>query len=98
MENISALMPPAFLALAIRVAWKPYMFNQGLPHLLGRIETPTLVVRGAEDKVVPASCGQRYLEILPNARAEALEGAGHCVDVERPEALANLITDFVSGG
>ena len=82
--------------MAIRIAWKPYMFNQALPNLLGRVETPTLVVTGAEDKVVPASCGRRYVEILPNARGEALPGAGHCVDVESPEALAKLISDFVS--
>ena len=83
--------------MAIRLAWTPYMFNQGLPHLLGMVDTPTLVVRGAQDKVVPVSCAQRYLELLPNARLETIDNCGHCVDVEKPAELGALIEGFLAG-
>ena len=82
--------------MAIRVAWRPYMFNQALPHLLGRVDTPTLVVRGNDDKVVPESCAQRYAEILPNSRIEVLEDCGHCADVEQSTELAKLVSQFIS--
>ena len=80
--------------MAIRVAWKPSMFNQSLPHLLGCVDTPTLIVRGSEDQVVPPSCAQRYLDSMPNARLELIEGCGHCVDAEKPDELAQVITGF----
>ena len=80
--------------MVIRLAWKPYMFDQALPHLLGSIDTPTLVVSAEYDKVVPASCGRRYADLLPNARSEVLDGCGHCADVEKPVELAALISGF----
>lgn len=82
--------------MTVRVAWKPYMFNQALPMLLGGVDTPTLVIRGREDAVVPASCAQRYVDILPHAQLHVLDDCGHCADVEQPQALAALIADFVS--
>ena len=82
--------------MAMRLAWKPYMFDQSLPHLLGGIDTPTLVVSAEDDKVVPASCGRRYADLLPNARLEVLHDCGHCADVEQPVELAALISRFVS--
>lgn len=83
--------------MVARVAWKPYMFNQALPILLGSVDTPTLVVWGTEDKVVPMSCAQRYVAALRNARLAVLDGCGHCIDVEKPQELAALITAFLGG-
>lgn len=82
--------------MVIRVAWKPYMFDQSLPHLLGGVDTPTLVVSAGDDKVVPSSCGQRYAKLLPNAKVEVLRDCGHCADVEKPDELAALISGFIS--
>ena len=83
--------------MAIRLAWKPFMFNQSLPHLLGCVDTPTLIVRGSEDRVVPPSCAQRYLDSMPNARLELMDGCGHCVDAEKPDELAQVISGFITG-
>jgi pimeloyl-ACP methyl ester carboxylesterase len=80
-----------------RIAWRPYMFNPTLPHLLGGVRTPTLVVWGAEDRVVPLECGERYAKALPAARLVVIEGAGHLVDMERPAEVARAIIDFTAG-
>jgi pimeloyl-ACP methyl ester carboxylesterase len=72
------------------------MFNQSLPILLGGVETPTLVVWAKEDRVVPRSCAQRYVESLSTARLVVLDGCGHCAEVEKPQELAALITDFIA--
>ena len=80
--------------MTARVAWKPYMFNPTLSVLLRDVATPTLVVWGGEDEIVPLSCGRRYQDALPAARLHVVEQAGHCVDVDRPEELAELIVDF----
>jgi len=80
--------------MTFRVAWKPYMYNASLPHLLGGVTTPTLVVWGREDRVVPLECGERYAKALPQARLTVVENAGHFVEMEQPDQLARLIGDF----
>ena len=81
--------------MSFRIAWKPYMYSQTLPHLLGAVRCPSLVVAGAEDRVVPASAAETYAKRLPNARLEILPGCGHCVEMEQPEILARLVTGFI---
>jgi pimeloyl-ACP methyl ester carboxylesterase len=79
-----------------RIAWKPYMYSPTLPHLLGAVTTPSLIVWGAGDRIVPRECGERYAKSLANARLELIEGAGHFVDMEKPDELARLVTRFAS--
>ena len=81
--------------MSFRIAWKPYMYSQTLPHLLGAVRAPALVVWGGEDKVVPTSAGKRYVEALPNAKLHIVKSCGHCVDMEQPEVLAKLVTEFI---
>ena len=84
--------------MTFRIAWKPYMYSPTMPHLLGAVVTPTLVVWGARDAIVPRECGERYAKSLADARLEIVEGAGHFVDMEKPDELASLITRFASEG
>ncbi|HEU5188295.1 MAG TPA: alpha/beta hydrolase [Methylomirabilota bacterium] len=79
-----------------RIAWRPYMFNPSLPHLLGGVKTPTLVIWGGEDRVVPLECGERYAKAMPSATLTVLERAGHLVDMERPAEVARAIIDFAA--
>lgn len=83
--------------MSFRVAWKPYMYSQTLPHLLGSVTAPALIVWGDDDKVVPISAAKRYAEALPNARLEIVKSCGHCVDMEQPETLAKLVEEFTAG-
>jgi len=81
--------------MCFRIAWKPYMYSQTLPHLLGGVRTPALVVWGDDDKVVPKSAGERYAALLPKARFETVRAAGHCVEMEQPGELARLVSGFI---
>jgi len=81
--------------MCFRIAWKPYMYNQSLPHLLKSMPVPTLLVWGAEDRVVPVSACGAYLQALPNATKFVVEGCGHAVDMEQPDVLARQVAGFV---
>ncbi len=83
--------------MSFRIAWRPYMYNQTLPHLLGGVRAPTLVVTGEHDKIVPASAADAYVKALGSARKEVVAGSGHCVDMEKPAELAGLVTKFING-
>jgi pimeloyl-ACP methyl ester carboxylesterase len=82
--------------MSFRIAWKPYMYSQTLPHLLRSVRAPALVVWGDDDRVVPQSAAGAYVKALPNAKLEIVKGCGHCVDMEQPDTLAKLVTNFIA--
>ncbi len=82
--------------MCFRIAWKPYMYSQTLPHLLGGVKVPALVAWGDDDKIVPRSAGELYAAALPNARFEVVRACGHFAEMEQPETLARLIGNFIA--
>ena len=81
--------------MTARVTWRPYMFDRRLSHILATVRTPTLLVWGEEDRVVPRSCAESYARALTNAQLEIVPEAGHVVEYEKPETVARLITEHV---
>ena len=80
-----------------RLAWKPYMHDPNLPHLLRRLKTlPTLIVWGREDAVVPVSVGEVYHASIQGSRLTLLDNCGHRPELEVPEELAELVRQFLS--
>ena len=86
------------LEMTARLTWKPYMHDPQLAHFLPRVTNPTLVIWGREDRVVPVECGEQYARLLGNARLHVLEHCGHMPPVEHPDAYAQLVTGFLTGG
>lgn len=84
--------------MTFRIAWKPYMYNPTLPHLLGGVATPTLIVWGRGDRIVPLECAEHFAKALPSARLEIVEGAGHFLEMEQPDELARLVVAFLNRG
>ncbi|MEZ5818975.1 MAG: alpha/beta hydrolase [Hyphomicrobiaceae bacterium] len=82
--------------MSFRIAWKPYMYSQTLPHLLGAVKAPALIVWGEDDKVVPAATAGQFRTALPNARVEIVKGSGHAVEMEKPAELAKLVVPFIA--
>lgn len=62
---------------------------------LHEVRQPVLVVSGADDRVVPAQLSQELCPLLPNARMEVIDNAGHAVELEQSDALASRIRAFV---
>lgn len=78
-----------------RYAWSPYMHNPKLKGRLHRIRIPTLVLWGAEDRVVKADYGRSYAAAIAGARFKTIDGAGHLPHLEQPAAFARAVTDFL---
>lgn len=58
-----------------------------------RIQTPTLVLWGRDDRVIPARTGQRLAREIGGAGFELMDG-GHALQEERPSELAARIARF----
>jgi pimeloyl-ACP methyl ester carboxylesterase len=78
-------------------AWHPYMYNPQLKRWLGRIRVPTLMLWGAGDRVVTPDYGRAYSRLIPGARFEVIEEAGHHPELEQPERFAKRVAAFLKG-
>ena len=59
------------------------------------LEMPALVLFGTQDSVIPPEMGRVYKELIPNAHLMFVYDAGHALMVERPEAFAEVVADFL---
>ena len=71
--------------------------NPVLRDLLPTITTPTLIVAGRHDDLVPWSNNQYLGAVLPHSEVHPLE-AGHYAWEQAPEEYGQLVADWVSGG
>lgn len=85
------------MAATAKVGWNPLLHDPRLDGLLPRIAAETLVVWGAEDRVVPLEYGERFAKRIPGARLEVVPDCGHLVPIERPRELLDIVTPFVAG-
>jgi pimeloyl-ACP methyl ester carboxylesterase len=78
-----------------RLAWQPFLHNPNLPGLLGeRMRTPTQIVWGARDRVVPLACGFAYRDAIAGSELVVMENVGHLPHVEDPAELARHVHRF----
>jgi pimeloyl-ACP methyl ester carboxylesterase len=82
--------------MAVRLLWKPYMRSHTLPALLRGVSTPTLVVWGREDAIIPRSVCRQYAAAIPGASTKILDRCGHMPEMEQPEAFVRAALDFLS--
>jgi pimeloyl-ACP methyl ester carboxylesterase len=57
--------------------------------------TPTLVLFGTLDRVIPPDMGRHYKELIPNCHLVFVYDSGHAISTERPEAFAEVTLDFL---
>jgi pimeloyl-ACP methyl ester carboxylesterase len=56
-----------------------------------KITAPTLVVWGAQDKLVTVRKAPRTARLLPRGRLLVLPRTGHVAQIERPETVARAV-------
>ncbi len=62
------------------------------------IKTPTRVLWGDSDSILPFAWSDRIPEFFPNSEVKKIEGAGHFMMREKPDIVNNEIIDFMSSG
>ena len=59
------------------------------------VQCPTLVVFGQEDRSVRPEAAGIYHERIPNCNIAFVYAAGHDIAGDRPQALVNLVSDYL---
>jgi len=67
-----------------------------LTEALPTIRLPVLALAGSADRVVPPEGSAEIAALIPGARFELLEGAGHMVPMERSVEVADLIVQLTA--
>lgn len=69
--------------------------NEDVNELLKKITTPTLVIWGEEDKVLPVEIGRDMASSIPNAKFITIPKAGHMAHVTHHEVFNRHVEDFL---
>jgi pimeloyl-ACP methyl ester carboxylesterase len=95
-------LPASELAAIVRgreafalYGWKPYMHNPRLKRWLHRIDIPTLLLGGAEDRIVTPAYGEGWRQAISGARIEIISQAGHFPHWEQPAVFVERLSAFV---
>ena len=83
--------------MASRLCWRPYLHNPSLPYYLPAVDTPTLLVWGRQDAIIPVECGELYQAALPKSRLEVIDQCGHSPALEKPAEFLAAVRGFLAG-
>jgi pimeloyl-ACP methyl ester carboxylesterase len=92
LEEIAAAVRPETLRTELTL-----LAETDLSAVLPEIEVPTLLVWGESDARSPLSVARQFEEAIPHAQLVVIPGAGHCSNLERPEAFNDAVREFLRG-
>jgi pimeloyl-ACP methyl ester carboxylesterase len=82
----------------VRLTEAQIPFFSGLDERLSEyraVRTPTLLVCGEQDRVLPLWQQKKMLDIFPDIRFELIEGAGHVLYLEKKEIFFPMLKAFM---
>jgi 2-succinyl-6-hydroxy-2,4-cyclohexadiene-1-carboxylate synthase len=83
---------PGGLAMILRTAGQGVL--EPVWHELLMLDLPVLAIAGARDEGY-VRAAKRIADTAPRGRAEIVEEAGHAVQLQRPDAVARLLDEFL---
>jgi 3-oxoadipate enol-lactonase len=62
---------------------------------LGEIRSPTLILTGDDDRVIPAPSSEVLRDGIPGSTMRVIDGAGHLFFIEKPDQSLQLLETFL---
>jgi branched-chain amino acid transport system permease protein len=88
-EDALAALPGQYLAFSRAVS------RWNVEATLSTLAIPITLVWGRKDRIMPPSIGHQYLRRIPQAEMLLVPDAGHSPHLERPNAFASVVRQFV---
>ena len=67
------------------------------PDDIAGIRSPTLIVHGRDDQIIPVSNAVTLLDLIDDAQAHIFGRCGHWTQIEHASAFNTLVVDFLQG-
>ncbi|MFB0958953.1 MAG: alpha/beta hydrolase [Clostridiaceae bacterium] len=71
------------------------MMKEAFPGGLSKISSPTLIIRGDQDRLLTRSSQEELAKVIPGSRLVVLKDAGHLLYCEDPRGAATAIARFI---
>lgn len=62
---------------------------------IANIKQETLIIHGLEDEVIPVSCSERLLRLIPNSQLHIFRKCGHWTQIEHNQRFNQLVENFL---
>jgi len=82
---------------AARFSWQPRLCNPKLARWLYRVDVPTHIVWGENDKVLPPAYAAGLKDRIDGASMTLIPACGHMPHTEQPVRVAAIATEFIQG-
>jgi pimeloyl-ACP methyl ester carboxylesterase len=80
---------------ALRSVWSFLLTPGSFDRMLAAIATPTLLLHGAQDRLVPLAAARRLAFRRPDWSFRVLPGCGHCPQLEAPEVFVRAVDGWL---
>jgi pimeloyl-ACP methyl ester carboxylesterase len=80
-----------------RLTWQPRGYDPHLHKWLHRIDVPTLLIWGANDRIYPKDYALAYQRLIPGSQLAIIPDCGHLPQVEQRQAFVAALEGFLAG-
>ena len=60
------------------------------------VQSPTLLIHGKQDQVIPVDYARLACKIIPNVKCQVIDRCGHCPHIEKATQFNDLVASFLS--
>jgi pimeloyl-ACP methyl ester carboxylesterase len=79
-----------------RLTWQPRGYDPQLAKWLHRIDVPTLLVWGANDRLTPPEHAHAYQRLIPGAQLAVIPDCGHLPHIEQRQPFVAALEGFLA--
>jgi pimeloyl-ACP methyl ester carboxylesterase len=94
-DAMNAMLVRRFGALASTSHFIHPIPERGLKRRLRRIKAETLIIWGAQDALTPPVYAGDFQKLIPNARVQMIENAGHVPQIEQRDQVSSHLIRFL---
>lgn len=70
--------------------------SESITSKLKMISTPTLIIWGSDDPVIPIDYAEKFVSEIPNCNFFKMDGCGHTPYVQNPYVFTSKVLDFLN--
>jgi len=82
-------------AAAAKLSWSPRLCNPKLDRWLHRIDVPTHIIWGEDNRLIPSAYAKALHELIAGSSVRIVPGCAHLLHIEQPQIFAQEISSFV---
>jgi pimeloyl-ACP methyl ester carboxylesterase len=81
-----------------QIAQADQRYTDEIEPLYPALDLPVLVAWGTEDTWIPVDRAHRLAELIPGAKLELIEDAGHLIQLDQPKRLETVLREVICSG